>query len=116
MSDQLRSYPCRVRRVLDGDTFEVLVDLGFALASVQTVRIYGVQAPELRSHDGKICRDWANTWVGAPMGDWPLQLVTHSVKDKYGRRLGDLVKPTGATYANDVVNAGMATSWDRRNK
>lgn len=114
MMDGLRHYPCRVRRVIDGDTFEVEVDHGFGVHSTQLVRIFGIQAPELRSHAGKMCKSWAEVWVGRPMGDWPLQLVTHSVKDKYGRRLGDLVKPTGATYANDAINTEMATSWDGR--
>lgn len=116
MMDGLRHYPCRVQRVIDGDTFEVVIDHGFGLASTRTVRIFGIQAPEIRTPEGKQSKEWAESWVGNPMGNWPMQLVTHSLRDKYGRQLGDLIKPTGANYSNSAINAGTVTSWDGRKK
>ena len=107
-----RGYPCSVRRVIDGDTIEVLVDHGFRISSVQSVRIFGINAPELSTAAGQVSAQWARTWVGTPFGDWPFTLVAQSESDKYGRRLGDVVKPSGESYAASILAAGHAVVWD----
>ena len=44
-------YSATVRRVIDGDTVELMVDLGFRHYTKMRVRVYGVDTPELRSRD-----------------------------------------------------------------
>lgn len=39
-------YRAQVTRVIDGDTFEAKVDLGFQVSIYVTVRLYGVDTPE----------------------------------------------------------------------
>lgn len=54
-------YRATVNRVIDGDTIEVTVDLGFCASLRQTVRLYGINAPELHGasfHAGRDARDY----------------------------------------------------------
>ena len=45
-------YPCKIIRVIDGDTVDVDIDLGFAVwLKKQRIRLYGVDTPESRTSD-----------------------------------------------------------------
>ena len=41
-------YKARLDRVIDGDTFDVSVDLGFTITTYQRLRLVGVDTPEIR--------------------------------------------------------------------
>lgn len=45
-------YKARVLRVVDGDTLDVLVDMGFGCMCTQRLRLLGVNTPELRPRKG----------------------------------------------------------------
>jgi micrococcal nuclease len=53
IEDCLHVYRCDVLRVLDGDTIDVHVDLGFGVFTRQRLRIYGVNSPEKDTDAGK---------------------------------------------------------------
>ena len=42
------TYKAHVDRVVDGDTFDVTVDLGFRITTYQRLRLAGVETPEVR--------------------------------------------------------------------
>jgi len=44
-------YKAKVTRVVDGDTIDVDIDLGFDLTLKQRLRLYGINTPEIRSRD-----------------------------------------------------------------
>jgi micrococcal nuclease len=44
-------YNAELIRVIDGDTIEAMVDLGFYMWHKVTVRLYGINAPESRTKD-----------------------------------------------------------------
>ena len=46
-------YKAKLHRVIDGDTYELMVDLGFRVMSRLTVRLNGYSCPELREPKGK---------------------------------------------------------------
>ena len=46
-------YRCLITRVLDADTFDCVVDLGFRMSTKQRLRLAGVQAPELSTNSRK---------------------------------------------------------------
>ena len=56
--DEANTYLGRVRRVVDGDTLVVTVDLGFAVEVGQTLRLRGIDAPELSRQAGERARDF----------------------------------------------------------
>ena len=62
-------YNCKVKRVVDGDTVDVLIDLGFDIAYASRVRLYGIDTPESRTRDkdekarGLISKDFLKSWL-----------------------------------------------------
>ena len=44
-------YGCTVERVVDGDTIDVVLDLGFDIRFKSRVRLYGIDTPESRTRD-----------------------------------------------------------------
>ena len=44
-------YSCEVERVVDGDTIDVVLDLGFDILYRSRVRLYGIDTPESRTRD-----------------------------------------------------------------
>ena len=44
-------YSCKVERVVDGDTIDVVLDLGFDILYKSRVRLYGIDTPESRTRD-----------------------------------------------------------------
>ena len=51
MKNKLYHYNAEVVRVVDGDTVDAFVDLGFDMHSKQRVRLYGINTPECRTRD-----------------------------------------------------------------
>lgn len=51
--NSLHTYRCEILRVLDGDTVDVNVDLGFGVFTRQRLRMYGVNSPEKDTEAGK---------------------------------------------------------------
>jgi endonuclease YncB( thermonuclease family) len=56
--DEANAYLARVRRVVDGDTLVVTVDLGFAVEVGQTLRLRGIDGPELSRQAGERAREF----------------------------------------------------------
>ena len=86
-------YNCKILRVVDGDTVDVDIDLGFGIwHHKERIRIYGLDAPESRTRDkvekvfGKYAKQCVKDWL--PTGSVQ-KLVTEKDKSgKYGRVLG----------------------------
>ena len=49
----LHQYKAKVIKVIDGDTFDAVIDLGFKISVKDRFRMYGVDTPELRTRDKK---------------------------------------------------------------
>ena len=87
-------YKVELLRVVDGDTVDVMVDLGFRSFAKIRVRLHGIDAPETRTKDlkekekGLKCKARLE---GILKGGGDLILVSFGV-DKYGRSLGALFK------------------------
>ena len=94
-------YQGRIERVVDGDTFEATIDLGFDIRSAETVRLHGVDTREVHgvahgteeyrrgSEHRAFVEDWF-TQNASVDSEWPF--VVYSFDDshgKYGRLLAD---------------------------
>lgn len=107
-------YPGVVRDWHDGDTCHVDLDLGFGeLFSahdldghpVNSCRIYGINAPELDTAQGKVALAYAEKLC--PPGT--RVTVTSHGWDKYGGRFdGTLTLPDGTDFAALMLQAGQA--------
>lgn len=104
-----RAYECVVTRVVDGDTMDVEVDLGFDIVTSQRIRLLGVDTPETyrpsceaeRAHGEEAKRFVAGACLGMKC-----KLVTdRDRKGKYGRYLGVVFPPGSETSINDLLRA-----------
>ena len=111
-----------INRVVDGDTIDVTIDLGFDLYKKERVRIAGVDTPEKRTRDldekelGIDATNWMKEKLdGAIFGDDDLIIRTELVggMGKYGRLLGWLYIGDGETSLNEqMIEEGYAWAYD----
>lgn len=90
------TYACKVVRVVDGDTIDLDVDLGFHIHQRIRVRLSGVNAPEnygrLACPEGRAARDWVDMWIGERLYRGGFRYISkkYDWRDKYGRSVGIL--------------------------
>lgn len=85
-------YNVTVTRVVDGDTVDVDIDLGFGMTyKKQRVRMMGIDTPESRTRDleEKFYGKQSKYFLEDLLKDQKIQLVSHD-KGKFGRILGEL--------------------------
>ena len=86
------TYKIKLDRVLDGDTIDATIDLGFDIHVKKRIRFQGINAPESRTKDleekarGLAAKDRLKNILE---GTKTIQLTSHGV-GKYGRCLGEL--------------------------
>mgnify|MGYP003452528706 FL=1 len=104
--------------VVDGDTLDVVIDLGFGITREERVRVEGVNAPEMATPDGPPARRWVLDWMtahGAERGGvgWSLVLRTSKPdpRDKYGRYVARVVAGNGDDLTADMLAAGIAQPY-----
>ena len=112
----------KINRVVDGDTIDVTIDLGFDLSKKERVRVAGVDTPEKRTRDleekklGKDATNWLKEKLeGAISGDDDLIIRTELVGGvgKYGRLLGWLYIGDGDLSLNEeMIQEGYAWAYD----
>ena len=111
-----------ITKVLDGDTIDVIIDLGFDLAKSERVRIAGVDTPEKRTRNleekalGIDATEWLkNKLEGAIDGDDDLIIRTELVGGvgKYGRLLGWLyIGDSDVSLNEQMITEGYAWAYD----
>ena len=121
-------YKCKIVRVVDGDTVDVDIDLGFGVwMHKERVRLYGIDTPESRTRDleekkfGLFAKKYVEEYL--PVGT-SQTLKTH--KDgvgKYGRILGEFLVYDGKADAqkslSDMIvnnNIGVAYMGQSKNE
>ena len=86
-------YKCEVTRVVDGDTVDCVLDLGFSILHKCRVRLYGIDTPESRTRDldekarGKLAAKFLQDSIDSGK-DIVLRSELKDSKGKYGRVLG----------------------------
>ena len=87
------TYRGEVKAVVDADTVDVLIDLGFGVHTMQRLRLYGIDAPEMRTEAGKIAKEYVKSVLLGVNGDNFEYVYVRTIKDrkdKYGRKLAVL--------------------------
>ena len=112
----------KINRVVDGDTIDVTIDLGFDLTKKERVRIAGVDTPEKRTRDKeeKALGIDATNWLKeklqtAVAGDDDLIIRTELVGGvgKYGRLLGWLyIGDERVSINEEMIGEGYAWPYD----
>ena len=112
----------KINKVVDGDTIDVTIDLGFDLYKKERVRIAGVDTPEKRT------RDLEEKALGLDATAWMKDKLTETIKGdeeliirtelkggtgKYGRLLGWLYIGDATISLNEqMITEGYAWAYD----
>ena len=105
-------YGCSILRVIDGDTVEVQIDLGFDLSFKSSVRLKGINAPEL-SGVTKAAGLTAKSYLSGLLpigGQVTVHTDYHRERDKYGRVLGTFWV-NGINVNQAMLDAGHAVPY-----
>jgi len=114
IKDQMYYYKIELLRVVDGDTIDVRIDLGFNVWNKSRIRLVGINAPESRTRDkeekkrGLAAKDWLIKKLESAKDD--LEMKSYGV-GKYGRVLGEIyIKEVNVNEL--MVKEGHAVKYD----
>ena len=99
----------KVTKIVDGDTIDVVLDMGFDILFAQRVRLFGIDTPESRTRD-KVEKKYglmAKKFLQENLKKGKLVIKTHkgSETGKFGRILGEI-------YVNGInVNQLMCDKY-----
>ena len=105
-------YRCKVTRVVDGDTVDVDIDLGFGVwMHKQRIRLHGIDTPESRTRDldekkyGLLAKEHIKSFM--PVGSMQTLVTVKDKAGKYGRILGKFLIYDKKTDAQMTINDWM---------
>lgn len=97
-------YKGKVERVIDGDTLEILIDLGFHVYTNQHIRVLNLSCPEKRTEEGKAALAFS-TMI---FSQWGPDITLRTEYDRsFARFLGHITLSDGQDYAAVMKAAGM---------
>ena len=107
-------YRVKVVKIIDGDTVDVDIDLGFGVwLKKERIRLFGIDTPESRTRDldekkyGLMAKDFITSLLSDEGG---IVLKTHKdAEGKYGRILGELWRTTD--LADQSINEYMIEKY-----
>ena len=117
-------YKCTVNKVVDGDTVDVDIDLGFGVVLTdERVRIMGIDTPESRT------RDRVEKLFGLASKRRLKELLSkrcvlkteinkdgEDMKGKFGRVLGDFISEDGRMITDILIEEGYAVAYHGQSK
>ena len=117
-------YKCTVNKIVDGDTVDVDIDLGFGVVLTdERVRIMGIDTPESRT------RNKIEKLFGLAAKRRLKELLSkqcilkteinkdgEDMKGKFGRVLGDFIAPDGKMITDIMIEEGHAVAYHGQSK
>lgn len=99
--------PARVVRVIDGDTVEIDLDLGWRVyRNRERLRIAGLFCPERNTVEGKVAKGAAEELL--PVGSQVF--VTSEAKPSFERTVGSIELADGRDFAGTMISRGLGTA------
>ena len=105
-------YSCKISRVVDGDTVDVDIDLGFGVwMHKERIRLYGIDTPESRTRDlkekkyGLLAKEQIESFM--PVGSMQTLVTVKDRAGKFGRILGKFLIYDMNTDAEMTINDWM---------
>jgi micrococcal nuclease len=110
-------YAADLRRVVDGDTLYLTVDMGFTVRQDIEVRLSGLDCPDSdRPEEKKAATAFTTAWFSDHAG--PYNVITTKGtgrnadrKEKWGRYLASVTAPDGANLNLELISTGHAVAY-----
>lgn len=108
-------YKAKVERVVDGDTFDIVIDLGFKITTNQRIRMAKINTPETYNvkkdseeyQKGMASKQYIEHRLA--INNYEVELETEKATEKYGRYIGTVTLADSPVTLNDeLVEKGFA--------
>lgn len=113
---KLWHYQAVVQKVIDGDTIDFIVDLGFSIRIDVRARVRGIDTAEIKKENQKVAAEAAKLRVQEllPPGTVCVIRTTKDKVEKYGRMLVDVTvpKPVHRDLREMLIEEGLAVAYD----
>jgi micrococcal nuclease len=109
-------YNAEVKKIIDGDTFDILIDLGFDTFRKGRVRLYGVNTPESRTKNieekqkGLAAKEFTDQWLAQANNKIKVETILDK-NEKYGRILCKVWNSDGKCLNDDIISSGLAKEY-----
>ena len=101
------NYRSMIINVVDGDTVDAVIDLGFKTTIEQRLRIARIDTPE-RAHQGfKEAKEFVENLIGGK----EVTIKTEKVS-KFGYYLAEIYTINGLNVSDELLKAGLAKSYN----
>ena len=108
------NYNAKLIRIIDGDTIEALIDLGFEIATRKIIRLHGINAPETRTllekekEQGLKTKRRLEELLEA--SDGKFELISHGW-GKFGRCIGEIII-NNQSINEQLIKEGLAERYE----
>lgn len=108
-------YMAKVDKIVDGDTIDVVIDLGFKITTHQRIRLARINTPETYNvkkdseeyKKGMEAKQFVEQRLAA--NNFEIKLETEKVTEKYGRYIGTIwLADSELTLNDELVSKGFA--------
>lgn len=99
----LHTYAARILKVVDGDTLDALIDVGFGIRVRERFRLKSINAPEISTKNGQAARDFLIDYLSR----CPLVIARTEKEGVYGRWLADVFALPGNSDPSIIAAEGQ---------
>lgn len=117
-----RKYPISINRVVDGDSINLDIHLGFDIVlKNRSLRLIGVDTPEVRTRDleekkyGLLAKEYVTSWCSKKELFLMIKNDTDDM-DKFGRILGDLYDNENNSLVKNIIDNHYGVAYTGQNK
>ena len=122
----MHTYKCTILKVIDGDTVDVDIDLGFGIwMRNERIRLLGIDTPESRTRDkvekvyGNLAKDFVKSYL--PKGSSQTLQTEKDGTGKFGRILGKFLvydkKEDRQMHLGDImIREHLAVKYEGQSK
>ena len=103
----MNTYNGHVIKVVDGDTFDALVELGFGVTQKFRIRLDGINTPENHTDEGVR----ASEFVRELIENKSVKLIEAKNKDKFGRALAKVQMEDGQDLTDYLIKEGLGYEY-----
>ncbi|NPA36940.1 MAG: hypothetical protein GXO47_08840 [Chlorobi bacterium] len=111
-------YNAKLKRVVDGDTVDLIIDMGFKITTEQRIRLKGIDTPEIwrRKKDSEEYKTGlvAKEYVIKRLEENGNEMVVRTERHPgvYGRYIADIILADSDMTLNDeLLHRGLADVW-----
>lgn len=104
-------YEVKIVNVVDGDTLDLMVDLGFNVHTKVRVRLARVNSPELKTPEGKLAKEVVTSLITSTDVLFGKVLFKSVGKDRYGRYIAELTLPKHGNLSDYLLSGKHALPY-----